>query len=830
MAEEFFRTAEQLGFGHVHGNQVGLEFLDQFFQRCGDFGNRQNASHIGAALERVQGALQIIADRPRQFLRAIGQEAHQGIQVGFRRVAENLQQLRINQFLVVCAGQGSGHGDRRHWLNRAGSRRLAFGQGMGGSGQQIDIVTLTLGLGGIFFDQGRQQLDHLGDDLLHRFSRFDAAIQHAIEQVFNRPGQLADHQRAHHPTTALEGVEGPAHFAQGLLVGSIGTPLRQVFGDGFQHLAGFLDKHFQQLFVHRLFIGRRRQQAGRHVLGWRVNRLHRCGHYVGHRQGFVCNLCRCLRLVDHDWQLDVRQLQLGQFGLTPVRRGIVQAQLVERQGALGQRQLLHIQAFQRLQAFKAFQRRIETEIQRLIADRQRFAQVPVMLVKQRRRNVSGQLGKRLIEFAIRVSSENIGVLGKQLHRLIGQCQGNLFQRLIRQHLDIRQRIGQWRRRLSNRCRPVENRRFFLQRIAQAFQAFFRHVEDQVALSGMVFRQALEVVLDAGNGIGQGVEVLPVRHGLAHQQLFLDVAVAGLQQVCGAGQGNHRQTATDLSQQLGDAGQVLMIPLRGNEFDDGVFGLLQAGTRLLDHQLVNLRHIGGGQMAFFTAAFVGRTGHARQGRFDVKQRTGDIHQQCIAGLTLAGGQAVHHINLIENDFTRLTEAQHSEGIADLLERRHKAFPLGHLAAVAAHEQVQAVLDPHQLFTECRHHRTHGITIRTGQAGTFLIDHIGIRQRIVQTILFFQHTNARRLGVGLGDIEQQVLGQIIGRRLVDAIGTLLDQTLELFIDLAQQGTHRGAMTHAAIGQAFDHAGSDLPQRAKGRLFAQGFQASKNPRHIA
>ena len=88
----------------------------------------------------------------------------------------------------------------------------------------------------------------------------------------------------------------------------------------------------------------------------------------------------------------------------------------------------------------------------------------------------------------------------------------------------------------------------------------------------------------------------------------------------------------------------------------------------------------------------------------------------------------------------------------------------------------------------------------------------------------------MGVGLGDIEQQVLGQIIGRRLVDAIGTLLDQTLEFFIDLAQQGTHRGAMTHAAIGQAFDHTGGDLPQRAKGRLFAQGFQASKNPRHIA
>ena len=79
--------------------------------------------------------------------------------------------------------------------------------------------------------------------------------------------------------------------------------------------------------------------------------------------------------------------------LQPVRAEIddIDAQLVERQGALGPRQLLHVQTFQRLQAFKAFQRRIETEIQRLIADRQRFAQVPVMLVEQRRRNVSGRI-------------------------------------------------------------------------------------------------------------------------------------------------------------------------------------------------------------------------------------------------------------------------------------------------------------------------------------------------------------------------------------------------------------------------------------------------------
>src|SRR5690606_40800754 len=123
------------------------------------------------------------------------------------------------------------------------------------------------------------------------------------------------------------------------------------------------------------------------------------------------------------------------------------------------------------------------------------------------------------------------------------------------------------------------------RVTEATQTVLGDVENQLALADMVFRQTLQVILDAGNGIGQGVEVLPVGNGLMSQQLFLDIAVAGIQQGCGAGQGYHAQTATYLGQQLRNASQVLMIPLRGDELDDGVLGYFQAGAGHVKTQYV-----------------------------------------------------------------------------------------------------------------------------------------------------------------------------------------------------------------------------------------------------
>ena len=328
-------------------------------------------------------------------------------------------------------------------------------------------------------------------------------------------------------------------------------------------------------------------------------------------------------------------------------------------------------------------------------------------------------------------------------------------RLGAKHVQIIQRVGQWREGLCLRLDAIEDRGLFLERVTQAFQTFLGYVENQVALGCVIFSQTLEVVLNAGDGVRQGVEVLPVGHSLACQQLLLDIAVAGVEQIGGTLQRDHRQTTTHLGQQLRHAGQVLVVPLRGDKFDDRVFGLFQAVARFLDHQLMNLRHVSGRQMAFFTPAILRRTDHASQGRFDVQQRAGDIHQHRITGLTLPFSQAADHIELIGDDLARLAKAQHREGVGNLLERRGECIQVRNLTAIAAHEQIKAVLDPHQFFTQCGDHGTHGVTIRPGQAGALLVDHLVIRQRVVEAVLFTQGAHTRRLRRGLGHIEQQVL---------------------------------------------------------------------------
>ena len=229
---------------------------------------------------------------------------------------------------------------------------------------------------------------------------------------------------------------------------------------------------------------------------------------------------------------------------------------------------------------------------------------------------------------------------------------------------------------------------------------------------MVLAQALQVILDAGDGIGQGIQALPVRHRLARQQLFLDIAVAVSSRVAARSSGIIARPPRTWVSSSGTRARVLVVPLRGDELDDRVLGLLQTVARFLDHQLVDLRHIGGGQAAFLAVALVAGTGHAGQGGLDVEQRAGDVHQDRVARLAAALGQGVDDVQLVEDDLARLAEAEYRQGIGDLLERRQEGVQFRGVATVAAHEQVEAVLDPHQFLAQRTDHRTHRVAVGSG----------------------------------------------------------------------------------------------------------------------
>ncbi len=69
-----------------------------------------------------------------------------------------------------------------------------------------------------------------------------------------------------------------------------------------------------------------------------------------------------------------------------------------------------------------------------------------------------------------------------------------------------------------------------------------------------------------------------------------------------------------------------------------FGLLQADAGFLDHDLVDLRQVGGRQAAVFLAFGLHRADHAGQRGFHIEQGPGDIHEDRIVGFALALGEA------------------------------------------------------------------------------------------------------------------------------------------------------------------------------------------------
>ena len=270
--------------------------------------------------------------------------------------------------------------------------------------------------------------------------------------------------------------------------------------------------------------------------------------------------------------------------------------------------------------------------------------------------------------------------------------------------------------------------------------------------------------------------------------------------------------------------MLTVPVGVDVVDDHVLGLLQADARFLDHNLVNLRQVGGRQTAFFLTLRLHGADHAGQRRFDVEQGPGDIHEDRVIGCALALGEAQDHRQLVNDDLARLTETQHRQGVGDLPQRRQQAVEIGSVLTIAAHEQVQALLDPHQLLAQRRQYRTHGVAVRPCQSCTFLIDHCAVRQRVIQSVAIFHGQHLPGGVFGFGYVEQQTLEQLRRRRLIDGGHALFEQALEFFVGFLEQAAQGRAVGNRTGAHAFDQRRSDLPQRAQGCVTAQAFKATE------
>ena len=224
-----------------------------------------------AALERVQGPGKIIGIGNRGFVTCCRQEVLQCLQVGLGFAFKNIQQYRVDRIFVCAPGLflsrcvfAFSHGFRAIGLrhrHHAGIGNFAVGQGVG-TGFEVGRVDRRRTAFFKIFDQGRQVggdiFQQAGNVIVHE----NAAVDHAVQHVFNGPSQFADNQCADHAATAFQRVEGTANFRQGAAVIVLTQKHRQVFADGFQHLAGFFNKNFEYFIVDQVVFIERRFRCG----------------------------------------------------------------------------------------------------------------------------------------------------------------------------------------------------------------------------------------------------------------------------------------------------------------------------------------------------------------------------------------------------------------------------------------------------------------------------------------------------------------------------------------------------------------------------------------
>ena len=245
-------------------------------------------------------------------------------------------------------------------------------------------------------------------------------------------------------------------------------------------------------------------------------------------------------------------------------------------------------------------------------------------------------------------------------------------------------------------------------VAQQFQAAAGLVEQVLALAERI-AQRFQVVLHAGQRIGQGVQLAPAGHLLLADQFGLAVTPQRFQVTGRFRQLQHAHCAADFAQQPRHALQRRMVPVG---FDEGDEGVAHAGE------------IGGG--------------FAREHAHDLARF---LREQVVAGIGIALAQArdlvvqrVVDVDQRAGHFQQTGFAR-GPGAADPVQRISLLLQLGRVVEAGAQVQVERVLDPQQVFLQRRGHGVQQGAVAPGQAAARMFDlRLGrffkqLRQRIL-----------------------------------------------------------------------------------------------------
>ena len=312
-----------------------------------------------------------------------------------------------------------------------------------------------------------------------------------------------------------------------------------------------------------------------------------------------------------------------------------------------------------------------------------------------------------------------------------------------------------------RCHVIrfELYRLFRQRpVAQGFQAVAGDVEDVLAVAAML-AQRFQVVLEAGQGVGEGVELAAIGHPAAAEQLGLGEPAHPGQEVRRLLQIQHAQGTGDFAQQPRHLDQLAVIPAGLHERHERLAGIGEVGDRLAGDDLDGLARFAGQRILLVVGAARAQPGNLFIQRcVHVQQRAGDIQQRVLAGGAVAAHDRVHRVALVEHHRTRHAKAEHAERVGHLVEHFDLRLQPGRAARAGAQVQVERILDPQQVFLHRRRNGVQQRAIAAAQAAAGMGDFVLAGRGLLKLEGRAQLAQRGMVAVAAGDVEQHLAGRL------------------------------------------------------------------------
>ncbi len=656
---------------------------------------------------------------------------------------EDLAQHAVHRSRRTAGGRGRGRCGCKRRRGRGGRRTGDVEGFLAGRDAIGDVLHARhIGMDAAVAAQGgielRQHLVGLAHQRDHRRAGRAAAIEHAVEHALDLPAELAQHARADQPAAALERMEHAPHGAQALHALGRGAPCRQQPAQVLQLLVELLDEHIADVLVDLLGII---VEPAVHAFAGLHGRCHRRVHDGGRGHAGLDGerIERGSSLVQLGQERRDLMVGCGGFvaaiGCGRVRHGLggrLVAAEIERSCIKGQR----CDGFLRhgIACVDA------EECRGTGIGRARIAGGPGGERLQRQAGIGREIQRGDVEVRLGVGGHAFGsdriegteavgrIPRRQCGRLGGRCRRNRRRRRmdgVAEHQRRGCRRRGWRgcldRRLRRfeRCRGGDDRGCRLRcfaggvhgerrgcilvpacsgyrPVAQRLQAAAGDVEDLLA-TGAPLAQRFQVVLEAGHGIGQRVQLAPAGDALAPDQLHADVLADAVHVVRRYPQVEHAQRAGHLVKQARHVLQACMVPIRLDEGDEGLARGGEVGNGLVGQHLDRAPGLQRGRILVALQGGAEISDLVVQRGIDVEQRPGDVQQQVVVDGTAAIDHLAQRVALLRDHAAGHAQPHHAQRVGYRAQLVDLGLQVGGGPA-HAHVQVQRVLDAQQFFLD------------------------------------------------------------------------------------------------------------------------------------